>query len=404
MPHSSHHGQLPHSRLPQDQPPRRTEDHPVYVIGGGPGGLAVARELRGRGVRAVVLERAESVGGSWRRHYDRLRLHTSRRASSLPGLPIPRRFGRWVGRDDMVRYLEKYAEHHELEVVTSVEVSRIERTEDGEGWLLHASGGRRLTGSAVVVAAGYSHTPHLPDWAGSESYTGELLHAAHYRDPRPYRDRDVLVVGAGNTGADIAVDLAEGGAAQVRLAVRGAPYLVRRSVLGVPVHRAGIVLRRLPAPLVRWLTRVGVRVAVQDLTAYGLPRPDAGISARAPLGTLPVLGTGLVRAVRKRKVVPVAAVEAFEGDKVLLADGSRLAPEVVIAATGYRPGLQPLVGHLDVLDERGLPRVRGARSPRHAPGLFFTGYTNPISGMLRELALDARKIAKKIAKQAARHR
>lgn len=100
------------------------------------------------------------------------------RLSALPGLKIPRRFGRWVSRDDLVRYLEKYAEHHELEIVTGVEVHRVERTEDGTGWLLHASGGRELTGSAVVVATGYNHTPRIPDWPGRESYGGELLHVA----------------------------------------------------------------------------------------------------------------------------------------------------------------------------------------------------------------------------------
>src|SRR5690606_5820709 len=118
-------------------------DRPVYVIGGGPGGLSAAHALRARGIRAVVLERAGHVGDSWRRHYDRLRLHTTRRQSALPGLPMPRRFGRWVARDDVVRYLEKYAEHHRLEIVTGVEVSHIERTPDGTGWLLHATGGRQ---------------------------------------------------------------------------------------------------------------------------------------------------------------------------------------------------------------------------------------------------------------------
>jgi putative flavoprotein involved in K+ transport len=136
-------------------------DRPVYVIGGGPGGLSVAYALRARGVRAVVVEKSDHVGASWRRHYDRLHLHTTRRLSALPGLPMPRRFGRWVSRDNVVRYLEKYAEHHRLEIVTGVEVSRVERAPDGTGWLLHATGGRELTGAAVVVATGYNHTPRL---------------------------------------------------------------------------------------------------------------------------------------------------------------------------------------------------------------------------------------------------
>ncbi|GBQ03162.1 monooxygenase [Streptomyces spongiicola] len=373
-----------------------TNDRPVYVIGAGPGGLAVAAALRERGVRAVVLEKSDSVGASWRGHYDRLHLHTTRRLSGLPGLPMPRRFGRWVARDDVVGYLENYAEFHELDLVTGVEVSRIEP--DGSDWVLHATGGRRLTGRAVVVATGFNHTPRMPDWPGREAYTGELLHASAYRNPAPYEGRDVLVVGAGNTGAEIAADLAGAGASRVRLAVRTAPHIVRRSTAGWPAQRTGILVRRLPVPLVDVAGRLLARIAVPDLSARGLPRPEAGLYTRVRQGAIPVQDVGLIDAVRTGRVEPVAAVESFNDAKVVLADGSRISPDAVIAATGYRRALEPLVGHLGVLDERGRPAVHGGRTPREAPGLYFTGFTNPISGMLREMALDARKIAKALSR------
>ncbi|MFE0136984.1 flavin-containing monooxygenase [Streptomyces sp. NPDC059037] len=374
------------------------QDRPVYVIGGGPGGLSVAAALRARGVRAVVLERSDRVGASWRGHYDRLRLHTTRRLSALPGLPIPRAFGRWVSRDNVLRYLEKYAEFHQLETVTGVEVSRLEPAPDGNGWLLHATGGRRLTGSAVVIATGYNHTPHLPDWPGRDAYAGELLHASAYRNASPYEGKDVLVVGVGNTGAEIAVDLADGGASRVRLAVRTAPHIVRRSTAGWPAQLSGILCRRLPVSLVDRIARPLAKVSVPDLAEQGLPRPDTGLYSRVTEGAIPVQDVGLIDAVRKGRVEPVAAVESFEDGKIALADGTRIGPEVVIAATGYRRALEPLVGDLGVLDERGAPVAHGSRTPRTAPGLYFTGFTNPISGMLRELALDAEKIAKAVAR------
>ncbi|MEV8022765.1 NAD(P)/FAD-dependent oxidoreductase [Streptomyces sp. NPDC086554] len=374
------------------------QDRPVYVIGGGPGGLSAAAALRARGVRAVVLERSDRVGASWRGHYDRLRLHTTRRLSALPGLPIPRAFGRWVSRDNVLRYLEKYAEFHQLETVTGVEVSRVEPAPDGNGWLLHATGGRQLTGSAVVIATGYNHTPHLPDWPGRDAYAGELLHASAYRNASPYEGKDVLVVGVGNTGAEIAVDLADGGASRVRLAVRTAPHIVRRSTAGWPAQLSGILCRRLPVPLVDRIARPLAKVSVPDLAEQGLPRPDTGLYSRVAEGAIPVQDVGLIDAVRKGRVEPVAAVESFEDGKIVLADGTRIGPEVVIAATGYRRALEPLVGDLGVLDERGAPLVHGARTPRTAPSLYFTGFTNPISGMLRELALDAEKIAKAVAR------
>ncbi|RAJ58469.1 putative flavoprotein involved in K+ transport [Streptomyces sp. PsTaAH-130] len=390
---------------PTPTPPSPTPaEHPVYVIGAGPGGLAAAYALRAQGIRAVVLEKSDAVGASWRRHYDRLHLHTTRRLSALPGLKIPRRFGRWVSRDDLVRYLEKYAEHHELELVTGVEVHRVERTEDGTGWLLRASGGRELTGSAVVVATGYNHTPRVPDWPGRTAYDGELLHAGAYRNAEPYAGRDVLVVGAGNTGAEIAVDLVEGGAARVRLAVRTVPHIVRRSTLGWPAQYTGVLVRRLPVRLVDLLSRQQARLALPDLSAQGLPRPGTGLYSRVRQGAIPVQDVGLLDAVRRGKVEIVAAVESFEARKVVLADGSRIEPDAVIAATGYARGLDDLVGHLEVLGADGKPVVRGGRTPKAAPGLYFTGYTNPISGMLRELARDAGRIAKGVTRHAARSR
>ncbi|MFE3150398.1 flavin-containing monooxygenase [Streptomyces sp. NPDC059218] len=385
--------------IPISAPTDLTEDRPVYVIGGGPGGLAAAASLRELGVRAVVLEKSGNVGASWRGHYDRLHLHTTRRRSALPGLAMPRRFGRWVSRDDVVRYLDKYAEHHELEVVTGVEVSRIDRAPDGRSWQLTATGGRVLTGRAVVVATGFNHTPRIPDWPGRDTFTGDLVHACDYRNPAPYAGKDVLVVGIGNTGAELAVDLVEGGAARVRIAVRTVPHIVRRSTAGWPAQLTGILVRRLPVRLVDRAGRLMARAAVPDLSAQGLPRPDTGLYSRVKDGAIPVQDVGLIDAVKRGRVVPVAAVESFDGDAVVLAGGDRITPDAVIAATGYRRSLEGLVGHLGVLDARGRPVVHGARTPKQAPGLYFTGFTNPISGMLRELALDARKIAKRVARR-----
>jgi cation diffusion facilitator CzcD-associated flavoprotein CzcO len=374
---------------------------PVHIIGAGPGGLATAAALAERGIRSLVLDRSPDVGASWRGHYDRLRLHTTRRGSSLPGLRIPRSAGRWVRRDDFVRYLETYARHHRVDLAAGVEVARVDRPGPGDAWVLHANGGRRLRASTVVVATGYNHTPHLPDWPGRDTFTGDLLHARAYREPGPYRGREVLVVGAGNTGAEIAADLAAGGAGPVLLSVRTAPHILRRSTLGWPSQASAILCRRLPVRLVDRLARPVERM-LPDLTPYGLPRPRAGLYSRVREGAIPVLDAGLVRAVRRRKVEPVGAVASFDGDTVTLADGRTVTPEVVIAATGYRRGLEPLVGHLGLLDGRGRPLVHGRETHPAAPGLYFTGYANPISGALRELGRDAPRIAAAIARQPGR--
>jgi thioredoxin reductase len=369
----------------------------AYVIGAGPAGLAAAAMLSRAGVPATVLERAPAVAASWRTHYDRLHLHTTRRLSALPGLPIPRSYGRWVARDDLVRYLEGYVERHRLDVRTGVEVERIDRHDGPDRWELSTTAGERLLASTVVVATGYNHTPFLPDWPGREGFTGRLSHAKDYRDPGPYTGCDVLVVGVGNTGAEIAADLAGGGAGRVRLAVRTPPHIVRRDVAGWPAQGTGILVHHLPSAAVDVAARLMARLSIPDLSRQGLPRPTDGLYTRVRRdGAIPVQDVGIIDAVQTGKVEPVASVVSFDGAEVHLSDGTTITPDAVIAATGYRRGLQGMVGHLGILDAHGLPIARGGTAA--APGLFFVGYLLTLRGALRDIALEARRVGRAAAR------
>src|SRR4051812_37701267 len=145
--------------------------------------------LQQAGVDTLVVDRAGAVGASWRGHYDRLHLHTVRWLSHLPGFHIPRRYGRWVARDDVVSYLEAYAHHHRLNLRLGTEVTRIDRS--GDQWVLRSPGGD-ITAPYVVVATGHNHTPVLPEWPGADGFSGELLHASRYRNATPYVGKSVL--------------------------------------------------------------------------------------------------------------------------------------------------------------------------------------------------------------------
>lgn len=370
-------------------------DVDVAVIGAGPGGLAVAAELGRRAVSTIVLDKAGEVGNSWRGYYEGLRMHTVRWTSHLPGYKIPRSYGTWVSRDDVVRYLEEYAEHHRLNVRLGVEVDRLDR--NGDEWRLAGTG---LASRIVVVATGYSHTPDLPNWPGRDGFTGELLHASGYRNAQPFAGRDVLVVGSGNTGTEIAVDLVEGGAARVRMAVRTVPTIVRRQASPLPNSAVTFVWRRLPVRAVGRFVALSSRLGTPDLSAHGLPRTPAQIYAHLQReGVVPIIDVGFIDAVRAGQVEIVQAVTGFDGAQVRLASGELIAPDAVIAATGYRRGLERLVGHLGVLDDRGLPALDGPATQPGAPGLYFTGLTNPLSDSFRELRLSAGRIAKAIAEQ-----
>jgi putative flavoprotein involved in K+ transport len=168
-----------------------------------------------------IVEQAESVGAAWSGRYDSLRLHTVRWLSGLPGLPIPRSYGSWVARDDFVQYLREYAEHFCIRPEFGVTVHRIDRT--AEGWALQTSEAQR-NASAVVVATGYSRVPHVPDWPRRRSFTRPITHSSEYRDPSGFTSQRVLVVGAGNSAAEIASDLVRVGA-DVTLSVRTPPNL-----------------------------------------------------------------------------------------------------------------------------------------------------------------------------------
>ncbi|MDH2444504.1 NAD(P)/FAD-dependent oxidoreductase [Amnibacterium sp. CER49] len=376
----------------------RASAGPVVVVGAGPAGLAAAAQLRRRGVDALVLEAGTAVGSSWRSAYDRLALHTVRSLSGLPGLRIPREAGRWVASGELVRYLERYTTRFALHVRADTRAARIDAAPSGTGtrWTVTTEDAEVLRARTVAVATGRNGVPFLPPWPGADDYRGSLLHAAQYRNGEPFRGLDVLVVGPGNTGTDIAVDLAEHGAARVRLAVRTPPHLVRRQTGPLPAQIVGLAAGRLPDPVVDLLGAVQIRLTVPDLGTYGLPRARDGLGTRLRLdGAIPTQDVGIVAAIRSGAVEPVPGVTAFEDDEVRLADGRRISPSVVIAATGYRPGLEPLVGHLGVLTPTGLPRIRGGRAA--APGLAFLGYTVSLGGVLHEIGTEARRFAAEVA-------
>jgi putative flavoprotein involved in K+ transport len=369
----------------------------VLVVGAGPAGLAVAACLRRQGVDALIVDRGDAVGDTWAGRYERLHLHTPRVQSALPGLRMPRRFGRWVAKDDMAHYLRVYARLHSLEPRFHTEVHRLDR-DDGQ-WVATTDAGP-LTARQVVVATGYNNIPVQPRLPGQEGFDGAVIHASAYRSPAPYSGRRVLVVGAGNTGAEIAADLAQHGAVDVRLSIRTPPNIIPRQFGPLPTTLMAVPMDFLPAALVDPVNRLLQRVALGDLTRYGMPRARAGVVAQArATGVTPTIDVGLVAALRTAAVTPVAALERFEGSQAVFADGTRSTPDAVIAAIGYTTGLPAVLGHLGVLDARGAPIVTGAASAPGAPGLRFVGLWNPLKGQLFQIGLDARGVARVIRRE-----
>lgn len=366
----------------------------VVIVGAGAAGVSVALVAGRLGLCPLVVDRAPEVGAAWRGRYDRLRLNTSRPFSHLPGRRFPRGTPLFPTRDQLVAHLDRHAHSDEIDLRLGVRVDRIDRVEDT--WVLATSDGQ-VRAPQVVVATGYENEPYLPSWGGRERFSGALVHSSQYRNAAAFRGRSVLVVGAGSSGMEIAYDLVEGGAARVWLASRTPPNIVLRTSYGpVPGDVLDGALMRLPVRVADRMSRLAQRSDVGDLSAYGLPFPDEGIFARIRrTGTAPtIVDREVVEAVRARRFEVVAAVESFEAHDAVLADGRRLSPDAVVCATGYRRGLEGLVGHLGVLDDRGAPCRLGADAA--APGLRFVGYV-PRPGALKYMGHEARAAARAVA-------
>jgi putative flavoprotein involved in K+ transport len=372
-----------------------TRDGPdAVVIGAGPAGLAVARQLdHQHGIKALVLDRAAAPAISWRTRYDNFRLNTTGFLSHLPGQRIPLNAGRWPTKEDMVRYFDRYVQRQNIAISLGCEVHRIDRV--GGIWRLDTSSGEIRT-PAIVLATGNYSAPTIPAWPGLRRFDGEIVHSGDFTNAWPYRDRDVLVVGAGNSAADIAVQLANDGARRIWLAVRTPPHLVRRAIGPFPSDIFLELFSRVPARVIDPLIARMNRVMFGNLSAYGFQRPTLGLKATVEQrGRIPTLADELIEFVRIGRVEVVGAVKALESDAVILADGTSVAPQVIIAATGFGTDLDGLVGHLGVLDERGNPR--GGFASHVGDGMFAIGYGIPPNGPLRAIRMRATPLAREVA-------
>jgi cation diffusion facilitator CzcD-associated flavoprotein CzcO len=361
----------------------------AIIIGAGPAGLACAMTMRTAGLKAAVLEKAGTVGSAWRRHYDRLHLHTDRRHSGLPDMAMPKSYPAYPSRAQMVDYLESYAARFDVRPTFDAAVSRIRP--DGAQWRAETTQGP-FSAPVVVVATGMAETPYRPAWPGSETYRGLLIHSSDYRNPQAFSGQRVLVVGFGNSGGEIALDLANSGI-DVTLAVRGPVQILPRDLLGFPILSWAILQRPLPARLVDALNAPILRLAVGSIEKLGLQRAAKGPRQMIEQdGRVPLIDIGTLAKIRDGSIKVRGGIDRLTPDSVVFADGREEKFDAVILATGFRSDLRRLIPDADgVLDEHGAPRVTGRATA--APGLYFCGHIVSPTGQLREIGIEARRIA-----------
>lgn len=361
----------------------------ILVIGAGPAGLAVSASLRDAGLAHTLVERETDVATSWRRHYTRLHLHTVRQLSTLPGMPWPAGTPKYPSREAVVAYLTRYAATRAAQPTFGVEVRRIAR--DGERFVVDTNSGT-LTPRFVVVATGYNGVPTQPDIPGLATFPGSIVHSSAYRDAASYTGKRTLVVGCGNSGAEIALDLAEQGV-DVSMVVRGPVHVVPRDLFGRGTQQTAVMLSRLPVAMRDAIIVPVLKLVVGDLSQYGIVRPRAGPQHMiVHEGRMPILDIGTIAQVKAGRITVRPGVASIEGNIVRFANGAEDAYDAIVCATGYTTGLESIIdGFAAVTDARHRPRSFGAQAVM--PGLYLVGFRNPPTGALREIALEAPAVA-----------
>jgi cation diffusion facilitator CzcD-associated flavoprotein CzcO len=361
----------------------------VVVVGAGPAGLATSHQLTRRGVPHVVLERGDAPGHCWANAYDSLKLHTGKLMSSLPGLPFPRAYPAFVPRQRFWEYLCAYAERFRLPVETGCRVSGVGR---GNGaWVVTTNRGD-ITAHALVMATGIMSNPQIPRFPGQERYRGRLAHSVEYRRAGPYAGRRVLVVGVGNSGAEIASELGRAGV-DVTLAVRSGANVVPLTMFGLPIQYVSYWVRKLPRAAQDRIVAMVARLTELRRGPPVLPRP-----AHSPLDAIPVIGFHLVDAIKAGLVRVKPGLAELTEDGARFTDGSSGVFDDVILATGFAPALDPL-GTLVRRDAKGFALRTDRVTSADQPNLYFVGHNYDATGGLWNIRVDSRLVAEAISRQ-----
>ncbi len=359
----------------------------VAVIGAGPHGLSALKALLQSGIPADGFDRADDLGGNWNfggptsRVYESTHLISSKPFTQFPDFPMPDDYPDYPNHRQVKAYFDAYAAHFGLRerITFNTSVVRVEAVGERPQWdvTVERDGRRRtLRYDGVVVANGHNWNPKMPDYPGQSQFAGEILHSADYKGADQLRDRRVLVVGAGNTGCDIAVEAAQNAVATFHSTRRGY-YYNPKFVFGKPSDQIAdqLLAMRVPLSLRRLAFAATLRTTMGKFESFGLQKPD-----HAFFETHPIVNQQLVYYVGHGDITPKPDVDHFDAAGAVFTDGTRADVDLVLFATGYL-AVFPFLADADALDAgRGRPQLAlQMASPRY-PNLWLSGLIQPDSG------------------------
>ncbi len=368
---------------------------PALVVGASVAGLASAACLQKHGIEYLIIEKEGRVATPWRNHYERLHLHTSKGMSNLPYKKFGPSIPRYPSRNQVIDYLESYQKEFNINPVFNTEAKSIKK--DGDYWIT-TTATDTFKSKYVILATGPYGTPKTPHFKGMETFPGRILHSYGYQSGRAFKGEKVLVVGFGNSACEIAIDLYEQGAAP-SMAVRSPVNVVPRDLLGIPILRISLLMSRLSPRVADAINAPLMRLLFGDITKLGLKKMPYGAFEQIQKdGSIPLIDIGTIAHIRQGHISIFDNINYIAGKTVHFTDGKQEEFDAIVAAIGYYRQYDKIINvdksrfdDLNVCAER--QKFFGK------DGLYFCGFWIGPTGVFREIALDAQKIAKDIAKR-----
>lgn len=367
----------------------------TLVIGASISGLATAVSLQKQEIEYAIIEKQNHIATPWRNHYERLHLHTSKRLSNLPYKKFSKSIPRYPSRKQVIDYLDDYKKEFNVDPVFNTEALSIKK-EDGY-WFTETTNGY-FQSKNVVMATGVYGKPKPINFKGIGTFPGKILHSYEYKTGKDFRGQKILIVGFGNSACEIAIDLYEQGSLP-SMSVRSPVNVIPRDVLGIPVLQLSLLMKRIPpriadsvsAPLMKWL--------IGDLKKLGLRKmPYGPLEEIRRDGKIPLLDIGTIQHIRKGNIKIYDDIDFIEGQTVHFKDGKKEIFHAIVAAIGYCRDYAEIVD-VDKSRFSDLQVCVNKQKYFGKDGLYFCGYWISPTGQFREIALDAKKIARSIAKE-----